>query len=353
MRIVYSGLDAGSTTCHLVALDHGDGSEVVNQKFDTSEKNLLAAFKAIKGQVHVHLEASELTRWIRDVIRPVVYRVVVSDPTNNAWIARDPHKKDGLDAMKLAVLLRIDKVQEVYYDDRQDRVVFKQVVRHYDDVHRQQAQLKVKIKSRYRVLGVVVRGTTVYGARGRKAWIEKVPVGGIRTSLEQLYSILDHTLQVEEEAYAQMVELAKQYPEIARFDKVPGVGTVGGCRFSGYLQTPHRFPNKRKLWRYCGLAVTDRSSDGKPLGRPRIDWTGHPRLKDMSYKAFLGAKITKADNLFKRTFERVLRSTKDRTHARLTTQRKIVSVLWAMWRDNAEYKDESDRLTTVDEGKAR
>jgi transposase len=53
-----------------------------------------------------------------------------------------------------------------------------------------------------------------------------------------------------------MTRMAKQFPEIALFQQVPGVGVIGACRFSGYIQTPHRFSSKRKLWRYCRLGIS-------------------------------------------------------------------------------------------------
>ena len=291
------------------------------------------------------MEASELAGWMRQVLLPHVHRVVVSDPKQNSWIAKDPRKEDSVDAFKLAWLLRMGKFCEVYYDPSVDRAVFKQAVRHHDDMRDRQAKLKVKIKARYRMQGVIPRGQAVFGPRGRKTWLEQVPSADARICIEQLYSLLDYTLKIEEEAYGHMVRLAKQYPEIGRFDRVPGVGPIGACRFSAYIQTPRRFSSKRKLWRYCGLAVSDRSSDGKPLGRPRLDrWSGCPPLKDLSYKAFLGTQLTKNDNLFKRTFAQALKTTKNRTHARLTTQRKIVAVLWAMWRDETEFQDDLGKV---------
>lgn len=344
MGRVLCGLDLGSTVCHVAGFDD-EGDEVVNRKFDTSEKNTIDVFKAIRGEVHVHMEAGELAAWMRQILRPHVHRVIVSDPKLNSWIAKDPNKEDSVDAVKLATLLRIDKYSEVYYDDSADRGLFKQAVRHHDELANRQAELKVKIKSRYRVQGVIVRGTTVFGPRGRKTWLDQVPSADARTCIEQLYSLLDHTLTVQKQAYEHMVQLAKKYPEIARFDKVPGVGMISACRFSAYIQTPHRFSAKRKVWRYCGLGVAQRSSDGKPLGRPRIDrWSGSHELKDVSFKVFLGAQRTKSDNLFQRTFVEVLKRTKDKTHARLTTQRKIIAVLWVMWRDGTEYQDDLGKV---------
>lgn len=352
MRIVYAGLDVGSTSCHLFAIDE-KGGEVVSQKIDTSEKNLIEAFKKLRGEVHVHLESSEMTAWVREILLPLVKRVVVGHAKTNAWIAKDPHKKDKVDAAKLAHLLRMGQVHEVYYDEHPDRHEFKQIVRHYEDLTRQRATVKIKIKSRFRVQGVVAVGRSVFGPDGRKRWLAEVKSEEARMSIERLFTLLDFTTKLQKDARDQMSRLAKKYPEIERFLDVPGVGLIGACRFSAYLQTPHRFSAKRKLWRYCGLAVTDRSSDGKPLGRQRLDPTGNRRLKGMASSAFFALNLTRRDNLFKRTYQQVLKRTKDKTHARLTTERKILSVLWAMWRDNTKYQDEGTRPIPEDTGKVR
>jgi len=49
------------------------------------------------------------------------------------------------------------------------------------------------------------------------------------------------------------------------------------------------------------------------------------------------------DNGFKRTYQRALETTHDKTHARLTVQRKIVSTLRAMWITRTPYCDELSR----------
>ena len=59
MKRSYVGLDVGSHTCHLVALD-AEGRSVRNLQFPTSEAKLLTAIAGLPGEVQVHLEASEL-----------------------------------------------------------------------------------------------------------------------------------------------------------------------------------------------------------------------------------------------------------------------------------------------------
>lgn len=342
MARVYVGLDMGSSGFHQVGMDR-DKTVLVDRKFDTSESNLIRAFDDIKGEVWVHLEAGELAAWVRRVLKGRVAKIVVGHPKSSAWIAKDPLKRDRLDACKLADLLRMNQVHEVYYADEDHRTVFKQIVQHYDDVTSQVVRLKNKIKAALREQGVIAKGDGVYTAAGRDHFIFQVPSAAAREAVRQLYELMDVTLKAQKNALKLMKLEAQKYPEISRFDDVPGLGTISACRFSAYIQTPHRFSTKRKLWRYCRLGITDRRSDGKPLGRQALDWNGNGRLKEMSRTAFIGALMTAEENLFQRTYRGALQRTHNEAHARLTTQRKILAVLWAMWKRGTSFDDRIEK----------
>lgn len=148
----YVGLDVGPSTCQLVAID-GEGRGLRNLQVPTSEAKLVAAIADLPGEVLVHLEASELAGWIRRILQRRVARVVISHATTNAGIAKDPRKRDRVDAFKLAELLRLGRVHEVYYPKEEHRAVFKQLVQHYDNVVAQQIRLKLKIKARLHAQG--------------------------------------------------------------------------------------------------------------------------------------------------------------------------------------------------------
>lgn len=340
MTTIFVGLDIGSTTFHQVLM-HPDGATKATRSFPMSEANLIKAFTGLGGDLHVHLEAGELAPWVRGVIAPLVKRVAISHPPTNAWIGKDPNKRDQLDAAKLADLLRMNRVHEVYYAEQQSRREFKQLVQHFDDLTDQQIRLKYKIKARFRAQGVIVRGQRLFTTAGRGEELDRVASHQVRTAILQLYEVLDQTLASQLAAQRLMLLAAKSFPEVELFKAVPGIGPIGACRFSAYVQTPHRFSNVRKLWRYCRLGVSRRSSDGKPLSRPKLDPAGCGRLKDVTRKAFDAALRRRDDNLFKRAYERALVNTHNKTHARLSVQRKFVSVLRAMWLHMTPYRDES------------
>jgi transposase len=339
MERVYVGLDLGSSNFQQVGLNEG-GVIKEQREFRTSAANLIKAFADLEGEIHVHLEAGELAPWAAAVIAPRVSRVVCSHPQSNAWIAKDADKCDRIDAYKLAELLRLNRFKEVHYAPDQPRRNFKQLVQHYDELTAQQARLKTKLKARLRMQGVIVTGERLFSATGRKEVLARVESRDLRTAISQLYEVLDQSVAAQAQARLLMLRAAQAFREIKLLRTVPGVGPIGACRFSAYIHTPNRFSSKRKLWKYCRLSVSHRSSNGKPLRRPRLDRSGCGRLKDVSRKAFEAALRSKSDNAFKRAYQRALATTHDATHARLTVQRKIVSTLRAMWINQTPYREE-------------
>ena len=100
------------------------------------------------------------------------------------------------------------------------------------------------------------------------------------------------------------------------------------------------------MWRYSKLGITDRSSDGKPLGYQRLDRCGNSRLKDLSYQIWKGA-ITHGDNEVKAFYQQSVERTGDKRHARLNTQRKVLATLWSLWRHEVPYSAEKFALKTT------
>lgn len=344
MAVTYCGLDVGSSVCYVTAKTVS-GGKLFTQEFATSKEELQAVVAKIPGdEIHLHLEVGEMTAWIRRILLscPRVGRVVVSNPKTNAWIAKDAHKSDEVDSDKLADLLRLGLADRyaVYYADDPNDAVFKQVVQHHQKLTRQQARLKMRLKSFLRSQGVIVKDDTVYTKKGREKYITMLTFTPARDIVRQMYDVLDHTVEAQQAALRLMRREAKRYPVVAQLDRVPGLGIINACRFVAYVQDPHRFSSKRKLWRYARLGICHRTSNGETIGRESLDWNGNGTLKDVSNTSFRGALKRKDDNLFKRTYRASLQRTQSETHARLNTQRKILTVLWTMWKEGTDYLDQ-------------
>jgi transposase len=335
---IFVGLDLGSSRCHQTVIN-ADGSLRMSRSIPTSEQHLRLAFSTLGDNVRVHLESGELADWVHSVIKPMVAEVVVSHSRTLAWIGKDSQKDDSVDARKLAELLRLNRVHAIYYEQNDDRRTFKQLVTHYEQMSREQARLKSKIKARLRHLGIIRSDARLFTKSGQVALLDELQEPSVKRMLAQTFAVLNQMLDVLGQAKRAMIAAAGQFPEVRLLQTAPGVGIITACRFVAYIQTPARFSNKRKLWRYARLGITRRESNGKRLAHPRLDSAGVGSLKDVSRKVFEAARRTKKDNSFKRAFEQSLLNTKNAVHARLSVQRKILATLRAMWLSMQPYHD--------------
>lgn len=344
MAVLNVGLDLGWPTCHLQAKDK-EGNVIEDHTVSTDEASLQRAFKKLDGEVHVHIETCELAGWVRRVIKPFVERVVVGHAKSNYWIGRDPIKNDRRDAGKLADLLRMGNVHEAYYTDDDNRAKLREIVKQLDSLTRQQARMKQGIKSRFRQHGLMPIGDRVFHKVGRKEWLAKLPSDEVREALGLVYELLDHATEAVKKTAMLMVRITEVFSEVKLLDSVPGVGILCSCRFVAYVQDVNRFSSKRDLWRYAGLGVTDRDSCGNQVGFKRLDrWSGCPQLKALSRKMFLGALRCAKENVFQRDYNRIVDHSKNKTHARLTVQRKILAVLRAVWKGGVPYDDNTGKV---------
>lgn len=317
------------------------GEVVAIHPFKTSEANLIKALETVEAKIKLFaVEENTLAGWIAGVARSQVTEVLVADPVHNALISRNPHKCDPEDAKRLCRLLRLGELKKVYHATSDQRALFKAAAQHYLALRDEQVAWKQKIKGVYHHWGIVdVTGKRVYSPQGRTAYLAQVPHAVVQHQLQRLYELMDTAERQEAAALRELRQLGRSFPEIKQFKKIPGIGPVNALIFDALIQTPHRFENKHRLWRYCRLGITDRSSDGKPLGYQRLDRAGVGVLKSVSYWAWLAA--LRGTNEVRKFFEASLARTQDHTKARLNTQRKILAVMYGLWKQGGVYRRES------------
>ena len=338
-KIAYLAMDVHARNCVLGEMD-GNGEFLGNRSFKTCEINIIKALKTIKARRrYLVIEAGPLSNWVAQVANDHVTRVIICDPRENALIYKSSQKRDKVDTKKLCRLLRLNEFKEVYRPENDQRAIFKAAVQHYLDLRDQLKALKQKIKAMYRQWGVIdVFTESVYSVSGRDKFLNQLKHRPIYLQLKRLYTLLDTTADMKQDAQKSMTSLGRKYPEIKEFKKMPGMGIVGPHTFDAYIQTPHRFAKSSRLWKYCRLGITDHTSDGKPLGYRRLDKSGISELKAVSYRAFLSA--IKGDNEIRRFYLSSLKRTHDKKHARLNTQRKILSVMLSIWKKGSAYRAE-------------
>lgn len=340
LNVAYIGLDLHATHSEFAVID--ENGRVQERDKIVTDPELMKDWLNTLSANHKFLAVEEgpLTQWISWQLNSHTDDLLVCDPKENFWISRSAKKTDSIDAVKLARLLRMGELRRVWHpDQKNDRALFAATASHYITMRREQVRLKHQIKSRFRRWGVIdVSGESVYSNQGRGGYLEKLADECIHKQIAALFTLLDAAVDAQADAKRQLLRLGNDYQEITEFQKVPGIGPTLAHLFSAIIQTPHRFTTIRQLWRWGGLGITDRDSNGRPLGYQKLDPNGRSEIKDISFRAWkAGAMQATSANEVKRFYEKSLVNSTSQTNARLNTQRKILNVLWTIWRKQVCY----------------
>lgn len=332
---IYAAVDLHSSNSVLGSMDH-DGKSLGRTHFVTRADTLKAEVMELGSKhrrpVHLTLEASPLSRWAAQIVRPLVQRLVICEPRHNRYIHGNPTKCDEADVDGMCLLLRLNKLKEVWMGSDRTREIYRALVYELLNWRDAQRELKALIKARYRGWGVLkLNGLKVFSKILREEYLEQLPGEEERRMLLRIYAQHDHAMAQWKETLQEIERVGREFWEVREFERIPGVGPIAAHVFSAIIERPERFATKFKLFKYSQLGITDRTSDNKPLGYQRLDRRGNRELKNLSYHAWRTAcKSTTGPNAIKRFYQ----ASKGRTtvrHARLNTQRKILEAMWQIW----------------------
>ena len=105
----YIGLDLHAKSFSVAVLDEHNEVQWERTRA-TSGANLVQVVKGLAGAKVVAVEESTMADWAFRVLSPHA-KVIVCDPRENHWIAKDENITDGSAARKLARLLRMGMVK--------------------------------------------------------------------------------------------------------------------------------------------------------------------------------------------------------------------------------------------------
>lgn len=337
-RRLYAAIDLHSRTSVLGSM--GERGKMLDiTRFDTTEENLRSHVATLRAkEIFLTIEAAPLARWAAGILRPLVSRLVICDPRRNRLISSAPNKGDELDTESLCRLLRLDELHEVWMSNNEERQILRQAVFDLLKLRDRQRELKTLIKNRFRAQGVLrLNGTEIFHPIKRRRWLDQLPEAH-RHGLLLIYALFDSALAAWREQLREVRALGAAFPEIARFQEVPGVGEIGAAVFCAIIEDPSRFQTASQLYRYSALGITSRSSDGKPLGYERLERRGQRELKNLSYHAWrTGIRSGTQCDVVRLFYLASKQRTGSARHGRLNTQRKILKTLWLMWKNNSHF----------------
>lgn len=335
--IHYAGMDIHANNTVIQTISR-NGAQVQQREVPTQPDPLIDwARNYSHGALHLILEQGTQARWVASALAPWVDRLVICDPAENALVHRGGVKNDRTDAHKLARLLRLGEYKPVWWQPLEERHVFKSRMKMYLRQRRAKAAAIQRLTHYLRHIGVrIPTGQSRFSFRRASGWIGQVSSEEHRRLAEQKLEFIRYHHEQSLEIFRDIRRQGKNYWEIAEFAKIPGIGPVGSHLFSALVEDPHRFAKRSQVYKFCQLGVTSHSSAGQPA-RKRLDKRGYGELKATSYRAWLSAGHARYDNEVKRFWKASCRRAASQRNARLNTQRKIMNVMWSLWKNGRAY----------------
>jgi transposase len=306
------------------------GNEIDRKWVPTEAHRLVDTVKSYPGKKTLVVEESNLAGWLKRTLEPHVTHLIVSNPRHNAWIAKDEEKDDAIDASKLSHLLYGGYIREVYHPAEAQQH-FKNLVLHYNRIGRSVVRSKNQINAKFREDGIQC---VTYSAEN---------LDGLNPSkkleIQDLQDLMEYTTSIRGRVKQRLVHESRKFPQIRRFQKVPGIGPIHSSTFYAIIDTPYRFQRKSKLWVFCGLGLKRRKS-GNRVYRQGKNQDYNRYLKSMAKAAALIAVQQQKPNRFKSQHHRLVGQGNDPRRALVVVARSIVSTLWGMWKSGEEYREE-------------
>ena len=305
----------------------------------TNIPSLRAVLSQIANPKVLAIEEGCMSGWLYRNLRENVDQMIVCDPRRNLYIAQDGDKDDPIDSAKLAELARGGYLREVYHTFDEDRVVFKEWIGIYHDRVRERTRQTNKMYALARARGVQLPASALK-AGNLDEWMAAVDDEHLPKQLELLRMGYDTVCLQVQQARREVCKRRKKYPIIGYWEELPGVGVVRASTMLAYLDTPWRFHKANRLWKYCGLGLQRSSSGRDRSGRPKkgklqLAWQVNRRLKDAIVGATTNAIV--GDNPFALQYRRLLNESITPGNAKHTVARKLLTVMWSMWKHNERF----------------
>jgi transposase len=329
----YIGMDVHTATISAAVRD-SSGNLVMEATIETKAETILEFVHGLHGSLRVSLEEGTCASWLHDLLKPHVSEVLVCDSRKNALL-RVGNKNDREDARKLSELLFLNKLHAVYHGETGIRTL-KELARSYLTITRDLTRVMNRLKAIYRGWEIACTGQQVYAPRYRAEWLAKIAEAGVRRRAEVYYQQFDVLAALRQEVRRELLAESRKHPAMRLLRQIPSIGPIRAALLIALMQTPHRFPTKRQLWAYCGLALRTYDSGeyrfvGGQLKRFKKAVTIRGLNKNHNHdlkNIFKGAATRAAATAgpFQKFYEARLASGMKPPMARLTLARKIAAI---------------------------
>lgn len=335
----YSAIDYHKKNSFISVVNE-QGQRVAEAKIRGNAPAAFAQFFARLGNepTKVVVEACWNWGWLHDVLQEIeqVEEVVLAHPYKTRVIAEAQIKSDKLDARILSQLLRgnfIARAHAPSWQTRQRRYLLRQ----------RMFWVRVRTMVRNRVHALLARQhdlelpqrKDLFGAGGMK-FLRSLSLSGLDAVL--LKQDLEVLQQLDLQVKSSEREVGQQMgaeTEVQQLQSIPGIGKLLAAVIAAEFDGAERFSTNKKLWGYCGLAPSTRSSDRRTWHGPLLG-----QCNKWLRWAFIEAAWVAISNsgYFGAIYSRQLARGKIPNHAIVVVARRLCEIAWKVLRQKRSFQ---------------
>jgi len=331
----YIGFDIDSKKTVGCIIEAGKKDRYVTIGSDIkSMSRLLKAEKQNGQRVELVFEISGQAGFIYDSLIDYVDDIKVANPSKMTWIYRTGKKNDRIDARKMAVLLSIGEIPEVYMPSREVRQ-WRETILHRQKIVCKVVQVKNRIRATLKSQGysnAAIKGS--WWKRSNRLWMRSVcerSIGVCDLWYMHIYNLLDE-LELLENQLKRVTRYLDAYLDrqcgSVLLMSIPGVGPRTAEAVLAYTDDVRRFDNYKQYCSYFGLTPKlDESGSCRRLGH--ISKHGPSVVRWVLCES--SWKVIRYSKGLRRFYERVMAGQKGRKKiAIVAVSRKLLSIMRAM-----------------------
>jgi transposase len=333
-------LDMGNRKSVYVLWLTGQGEQCSN-KIDMTFHALKTVLTA-RSPDRLVIEAGPAAGWVCDLAQKMNIEVQVANCNDERWrwkVVKE--KSDYKDALKLAQMSEANSLPTVHVPESPVRQ-WRSLINYRHTLVERRTAVKNSIRAIYEREGIKL-------SAAKKCW-SKESLEGIRREVAQaqsgqwwLFQVKCELDQLEsldrqiDDVEAKLKEIGDAKKEVKRLQTAPCVGPRLSEAVAAILDDPHRFKSGRQVACYVGLTPR-RWQSGNSDRQGHISKAGNHRLRHLLVEvAWQGVW---RNTWMTEVFNQICRGNDKRKKiAIVAVARRLLVKLWAMLRDETEWKD--------------
>ena len=346
----FVGVDLHKCTVTLTAVDAG--GEIQRLKISTKSTGKIEEWlAALRGPVHLAVEACPFVEWFIDRFRPCVGRLDIADATELSNRRGKRRKTDFNDSLDIAVRLSRGECPLGFIAE-EELMQLRKLGRHWRHLSRLLSRTKHGMKSLLNAANI--RGPKFDGA-GAQRWL--LANGDLLKPVQRqaFADYVDIVMLAERQRERLRREIMfatrsqRFAPIVSLLMSVPGIGQIWAAIIAAEIGPFDRFPNADALEFWAGLTADLKESAGRTTSG-NITKAGSATLRWALCQA--AVTLCQCDAKQEATRQRlVARIGKPR--ANVAMGRRLLRILYAMMRDGKTFERGPARDRTAAANKAR